>query len=37
MTDQELLAKYLETKNTDPEQIKVLLEHAERIFARESD
>jgi len=37
MTDHELLAKYLETKNTDPEQIKVLLEHAEEIFAGESD
>jgi exonuclease SbcD len=37
MTDHELLAKYLETKNTDPEQIKVLLEHAEEIFAGEGD
>jgi exonuclease SbcD len=37
MTDQDLLAKYLETKNTDPEQIKVLLEHAEEIFAGEGD
>jgi exonuclease SbcD len=37
MTDHELLAKYLETKNTDPAQIQVLLEHAEGIFAGESD
>ncbi len=32
MTDRELLAKYLETRNTKPERIRVLLEHAEVIF-----
>jgi len=37
MTDRELLVKYLETKNTDPERARVLLEHAETIFAGESD
>jgi len=37
LTDHELLAKYLETKNTDPERARVLLEHAEAIFAGESD
>jgi exonuclease SbcD len=35
MTDRELLVKYLETKNTDPERARVLLEHAETIFAGE--
>ena len=33
MTDQELLAKYLETTNTEPERARLLLEHAEAIFA----
>jgi exonuclease SbcD len=33
MTDSELLEKYLETKDTDPERAKTLLEHAETIFA----
>ncbi len=33
MTDHELLAKYLETKNADPERARVLLEQAEAIFA----
>ena len=33
MTDSELLEKYLETKETDPERAKTLLEHAETIFA----
>ncbi len=33
MSDHELLAKYLETKNMDSEQCTVLLEHAEAIFA----
>jgi exonuclease SbcD len=37
MTDGELLAKYLETKGTDPERISVLLEHAENVFAGESE
>jgi len=37
MTDRELLVKYLETKNTDPERARVLLEHAETIFAGEHD
>ncbi len=37
MTDRELLAKYLETKNTDPERTEVLLKHAEAIFAGEDD
>jgi exonuclease SbcD len=37
LTDHELLAKYLETKNTDPERAKVLLEHAEAVFAGDSD
>ena len=32
MTDSELLEKYLETKDTDPERAKTLLEHAETIF-----
>jgi exonuclease SbcD len=35
MTDRELLAKYLETKNTTPERIAVLREHAETIFGEE--
>jgi len=37
MTDRELLAKYLETKNTDPERAEVLLKHAEAIFAGDDD
>jgi len=37
MTDQELLTKYLETKNTEPERAKVLLEHAEAIFHLEGE
>ena len=37
MTDCELLAKYLETKNTEPEWANLLLERAEAIFTRESD
>jgi len=37
MTDRELLAKYLEAKNTDPERAEVLLKHAEPIFAGEDD
>jgi exonuclease SbcD len=37
MTDHELLAKYLETKITPPERVQVLLEHAESIFAGESE
>jgi exonuclease SbcD len=35
MTDWELLAKYLEVKDTPPERIKTLLEHAESIFQGE--
>jgi exonuclease SbcD len=35
MTDRQLLAKYLETKNVEPERIGELLEHAEAIFADE--
>ncbi len=37
MTDRELLAKYLETKDTAPERAKTLLEHAEPIFAGEAE
>jgi hypothetical protein len=37
MTDHELLIKYLETRNTDPEQADVLLKHAEAIFAGGND
>jgi len=37
MTDHELLDKFLETKNVDPERSKVLLQHAEAIFAGEND
>jgi hypothetical protein len=37
MTDRELLAKYLETRNTDPDRARVLLEHAEAILAEDSD
>jgi exonuclease SbcD len=37
MTDRELLAKYLETRNTAPERTRVLLEHAETIFAEDSE
>nr|HID14793.1 exonuclease SbcCD subunit D [Anaerolineae bacterium] len=32
MTDRELLAKYLEVKNTPPERVEVLLKHAETVF-----
>ena len=35
MTDHELLAKYLEIKNTPPERAAMLLEHAETIFEEE--
>jgi exonuclease SbcD len=35
MTDHELLAKYLEAKDTDPERATVLLEYAETIFEEE--
>jgi len=35
MTDRELLLKYLETKETEPERIELLLERAESIFAGE--
>lgn len=37
MTDRELLAKYLETKNTDTKRTDILLQHAESIFAGEND
>jgi exonuclease SbcD len=37
MTDRDLLTKYLEVKNTSPERISVLQEHAESIFAQQSD
>jgi len=37
MTDRELLAKYLEVKNTGPERAAVLLEHAEAIFHLERE
>jgi exonuclease SbcD len=37
MTDGELLTKYLETKNTEPERIRTLLEHAESVFAGEAE
>ncbi|MBN1812485.1 MAG: exonuclease SbcCD subunit D [Anaerolineae bacterium] len=37
MTDGELLVKYLETKNTPAERAQVLLEHAENIFAGETE
>jgi len=33
MTDRELLAKYLETRNVVPERAKTLLAHAEAIFS----
>lgn len=33
MTDRDLLAKYLEAKNADPERAIALMEHAEAIFA----
>jgi exonuclease SbcD len=36
MTDRELLAKYLETRDTDPERAQTLLAHAEAIFGGES-
>jgi exonuclease SbcD len=37
MTDRELLAKYLEVKDTPPERVKTLLEHAEPFFQAEED
>lgn len=37
MTDQELLAKYLEIKETPPERAKAMLEHAEFIFHPEEE
>jgi hypothetical protein len=37
MTDRELLAKYLEVKDTPPERIKTLLEHAEPILQGEEE
>jgi exonuclease SbcD len=37
MTDRELLAKYLETKNVAPERAKTLLAHAEAIFGEVVD
>ena len=37
MTDRELLEKYLETTNTDPDRAKALLEHADEIFLGEKD
>jgi exonuclease SbcD len=37
MTDGELLAKYLETRNIEPGRITTLLEHAERVFAGEEE
>jgi exonuclease SbcD len=37
VTGRELLAKSRETRNTDPERAGVLLEHAEVIFAEDSD
>jgi len=36
MTDHELLAKYLEVKNTEPERAEALLEYAQSIFAGEN-
>jgi exonuclease SbcD len=37
MTDGELLSKYLETRDTPPERARSLLEHAETVFAGESE
>jgi exonuclease SbcD len=37
MTDRQLLAKYLETSQTDPERARVLREHAEVVFAAGSE
>jgi len=37
MTDSELLAKYLEAKDTDPGRIGTLLEHAEGVFTGETE
>jgi exonuclease SbcD len=37
MTDRELLAKYLEIKDTPPERVKTLLEHADLIFQGEEE
>jgi exonuclease SbcD len=36
LTPSELLARYLESKDTGPERIKVLLDHAEEIFRAET-
>ncbi len=36
MTDHELLTKYLETRNTEPERAETLLEYAQGIFAGEN-
>jgi hypothetical protein len=35
MSDPQLLARYLEIKNTDPERTKALLKHAEAMFEGE--
>ena len=35
LTDEELLTKYLETRNTEPERITALLDHAKSVFAGE--
>jgi hypothetical protein len=37
MSDRQLLARYLETKNTDPERTQALLKHAEAIFEGEQN
>ena len=37
MSDRQLLARYLETKNTDPDRMDVLLSHAETIFGGEAE
>ena len=37
MTDRELLAAYLELKETPPERAELLLEHAESIFQLEAE
>jgi exonuclease SbcD len=37
MSDRQLLAKYLETKNTDPERAEALLKHADVIFKGAED
>jgi hypothetical protein len=35
LTPAELLARYLETKDTPPERLQVLMQHAEEIFQAE--